>query len=919
MGNKTIPKRKVKNSQGKTTVLTPFERDLDFVGFVKFQADSREIGAYLSRKGDGNYRITFAFDTQGFEATMTEMAVESTLAQIEGAFKDLPPKETLTFHMSSFSEDIDKQLELNQQIDKVRNSKNSNQVDRKVLEAFIFSRKERIGQLRVAGLRKPKQLTIFATYTYEPNEGESDVVEKSLNTILKFFRKNVTQQYGSIQHQKLNNFLKLAYENGFKGWERLLSSKMGLSIQPQSAEEIWQNLWRRFNPKTPAIPIPAYLVFDGKTTTDYKGHTRLSVGSLLQYEDTATPMSTRGYVHCSKYQGLLQLQELPDGWLDGQAQLRYIWNVMSDPEITDTEVITQVTLGNVRLMVDKLSTMTKQAIGKAADAANNGSVNVKANVDAQRAVEAQELLYKGALPLRVSTVFIIHRDEIESLEESCRILSNKLTSPAWLVKECDDSWNPWLQTFTGLVWDRLYATPSDLRYSCTTEEIQGFIPLVKPTSPDRRGFELIAAEGNEPLFIDLYGSETKRIGIFAASRGGKSVNVSGMIAEALEHDIPVSIIDYPREDGTGTFSEVVPLLDGAYFNILNEFYNIFELPKLRGFDRETQELRLNDFKDSLLEILQTIVVGTDDEVKNKTEIRSVLVIAMDAFMKETSIKRRYKDAANQGFGSDAWQQIPTLEDYIEFCTPARIDTPNASQSLISAIGYINLKLKSFIKTKIGISLSSPSSFKSDAQIFAVALAKLSNPEEAVIIAMATNLVILRRSLGYSKSIVFIDEAPILFSFEAIAKQIGFYFAAGGKSGITVILSAQEPGSIYQSPHGAKVFASMDAFLIGRIKGAAVQAFVNILQVPLEMAKKCASKDFFPKGEGLYSQWMLCANESFTLCRYYPSRLLIGAVANNKPETEIRLRCLEKYPNKIEALIAASNEIIDLIQGKASPP
>ncbi|NJS15302.1 MAG: hypothetical protein HC788_12730, partial [Sphingopyxis sp.] len=162
-------------------------------------------------------------------------------------------------------------------------------------------------------------------------------------------------------------------------------------------------------------------------------------------------------------------------------------------------------------------------------------------------------------------------------------------------------------------------------------------------------------------------------------------------------------------------------------------------------------------------------------------------------------------------------KMPTLQDYIEFCTLQRLKLDNPSNSLLEAIGYINLRLKGFINTKIGKTLSNPSSFKIEAQIFAIALANLNNQEDAVIVAMATNLVILRRSLGFDRSIVFIDEAPILFTFEAIAKQIAFYFAAGGKMGITAILSAQEPSSIAQSPHGAKVFASMDAILIGRIK------------------------------------------------------------------------------------------------------
>ncbi|NJQ98420.1 MAG: hypothetical protein HC784_14125 [Hydrococcus sp. CSU_1_8] len=82
-----------------------------------------------------------------------------------------------------------------------------------------------------------------------------------------------------------------------------------------------------------------------------------------------------------------------------------------------------------------------------------------------------------------------------------------------------------------------------------------------------------------------------------------------------------------------------------------------------------------------------------------------------------------------------------------------------------------------------------------------------------------------------------------------------------------------------------------------------------------MARKCASKDFYPKSEGLYSQWLLTTNEDFTLCHYYPSHLLLAAVANNKPETAIRLKWMAQIKNKVKALKMASVEIIALIQKK----
>jgi hypothetical protein len=477
-----------------------------------------------------------------------------------------------------------------------------------------------------------------------------------------------------------------------------------------------------------------------------------------------------------------------------------------------------------------------------------------------------------------------------------------------LAREIDYPWIPWLQTFPGLRWDLLYAAPWDRRFNCLTSEVSGFVPLVKTVSQDRTGFELIATEGGSPVFVDLF-SEVKHIGVFATTRGGKSVLVSDLLTDALAHGMPVSILDYPREDGTGTFSEYVPLLNGSYFNIATECLNLFELPQLKGFPSEIQAQRLADFQDNLLVILETMVIGTQAKGQiNPQAVRSILNLAMAAFFGDIKIQRRYELANTQGFGSEAWQDIPTLKDFIKFCTIGRLKMTTPTPELLTAIEYINLRLDSWLESRIGKALASPSTFRSDAQLFAVAMANLSNQEDAAMIAMATNLVILRRSLGYSRSIVFIDEAPILFGFEAIAEQIAKFFANGAKSGISVIISAQEPKSISQTKSAAKVFDNLAIKLIGRIQPTAIDNFVEILKIPREIVARCAGEAFYPKKEGFYSQWILSDGLYYTPCRYYPSYLQLAAVANNKPETAVRLKHLAQHQNPVVALIETAKEL-----------
>lgn len=908
--NAKLKNKVVKNGQNAKSLLSPFEAAVQFSTFINFKVGGREVGAYLCRKKESSYKITFAFDCKGIAPVLPDATLSDVFAKLEGGFKDLPDGEELTFHLESFADDFDRQIELSGLSTKVKGNSDPRQVDSQVLRGLIYSKKERTQYLRDNGLRKPKKLTLYGTYTYEASEGERDALEKTINAVLKLFRQNVTGEYDSQKYNELNNYLESAYKDGLKQWELALGNKMGLTIRPLKVEEIWGNLWKRFN-RTAPINVPQYLVFNGINTTEVV-NSEVSTLSLLLNNEDSVPVSARNFVHCNgKYQAVMLLADKPDGWSDESAQLRYIWKLLSDREITDTEVICQVVKGNQKALQEKLSTLTEQSIGKAADAAKNGTVNVGANKNAQRAVEAQELLFDGCVPLRMACTFIIHREKLQDLDDACRSLASKVYRPAWLTREIDYIWHPWIQSFPGLVWDKLYAAPWDRRFNCLSSEIAGFIPVTKTTSPHDRGFELIAAEGNAPILIDIY-SQVLHVGVFATTRAGKSVLVSDILTDALSHGMPVSILDFPREDGTGTFSEYVPLLGGAYFNIANECLNLFELPKLKGFDRETQEQRQSDFQDSLLEILATIVLTDKLEGKdNVQEVRSILLLAMNAFFKDIQIQRRYSLANSEGLGTDAWSKMPTLIDYIGYCTIGRLKMTSPTEKLLEAIEYINLQLDAFVSSKIGRSLSSPSTFKSDSQLFAIALANLANQQDALIVAMATNLVILRRSLGYSRSIIFIDEAPILFSFEAIAEQIGKFFANGAKSGIGLIISAQEPKSIAQAKCAAKVFDNLAIVLVGRIRASAIDNFVNILKIPLETISRCATEDFYPKMQDRYSQWVMFDGISYTVCQYYPSNLQLAAVANNKPETEIRLRHMSQNSNPVRALIATADELLGL--------
>jgi hypothetical protein len=214
---------------------------------------------------------------------------------------------------------------------------------------------------------------------------------------------------------------------------------------------------------------------------------------------------------------------------------------------------------------------------------------------------------------------------------------------------------------------------------------------------------------------------------------------------------------------------------------------------------------------------------------------------------------------------------------------------------------------------VGKSISRPSTFRTDAQLLVFALANLSNDEDAAILSLSAYSAALRRALASSASIFFIDESPILFQYDAISQLVARLCANGAKAGVRVILSGQDPNSIANSLGGPKIFQNMTTRLVGRIQPTAVDSFVEILKYPKEIIARNASESFFPKKEGIYSQWLVDELGTFTHARFYPAYQLLAAVANNPHEQLARTAAMRRHADKFVGLNEFSRELVSSIR------
>ena len=101
------------------------------------------------------------------------------------------------------------------------------------------------------------------------------------------------------------------------------------------------------------------------------------------------------------------------------------------------------------------------------------------------------------------------------------------------------------------------------------------------------------------------------------------------------------------------------------------------------------------------------------------------------------------------------------------------------------------------------------------------------------------------------------------------------------------MAAQDPNTLANSPAGAKIIQNISTRFIGRIQPVAQQSFVEILKIDPQIIARNAGKNFYPAKEGLYSQWLLDEQSTYTFVRYYSPPLLLAVVANNPNETAAR--------------------------------
>ena len=908
-----VGSKKVKVTRSKSKQLHPFEDFLDLTTLVRLQRNNQRIGAYLLNKKsliDDNTKLqlVFGYTCIGFHPVFnSDEQLEAFSKAFESGCKDIPQGEKFTFRWSSFCDYTDTKNYL------LNRLSSSNSPESEFLDWAQYAR---IQQLTHEHSRKIVTLNVYTTFTISFEDADSgDPLDKFLLRIGNFLQRRFTKSGGNeITKKRLSKILNKAFDISTRHQQIL--DEMLLLPQQKTEKQLWKELCQNIGSQL--IEIPHTLILDEHGLREefatgiqpdeavYKDPLRLVLESEAHLTsvllNNGVPFADRQWVclphqaNSKRYVGVMVLSRKPEVFASTAAQARFLWDIFSRDTIFDVEIITEISPANRGLVRSSQQMITRRSRTLDLNVQQRKSVDVSAQINVERSVEAQHRLYTGDVPENLSLVVLVYRDTPEEVDDACRTISGYINQPAELSREYEYAWLIWLQTLH-IRLEPTLVSPYNRRLTFFTSEIQGLVCAIQTAMADELGFELIADEGDSPVKIDF--SKTKNVLVIGTTGSGKSVLVATIIAECLALGMSVLIIDLPNDDGTGTFGDFTPYNKGFYFDISKESNNLVQPLDLSNVLNEEERLdRIRAHRNDVILIVSQLVLGSQvfDGFLAHT-IESVIPLGIKAFYDEPEIQQRFELARRDGLGSTAWDNTPTLADMEPFFSEKHIDLGYEDENVEKALNFIRLRLQFWKASSIGEAICKPSTFDTDAKLITFALTNLQSGKDAEVFGMSAYIAASRQSLSSPNSVFFMDEASVLLRFNALSRLVGRKCATARKSGNRVFLAAQDVVSIAKSEAGEQILQNMPCRLIGRIVPGAAQSFSSTLGIPKEIIDK--NETFRPNVKQLYTLWLLDYNNKYIRCRYYPNYAVLALTANSREEQAARDRFKEKYQDKFE--------------------
>ncbi len=908
--------------KGKKRKYHHIESKYKLLTYGQIEVEGKEVGFTVLKRGAQGIFI-FGWTIEGHSPSMRSEEADSIIEACTNALNQMPKDVDIKMY-EDLEQDCEEYLKMQGEL------LLSRELD-PLSKASVRSRAKRAKELKEEGRLLKHTIRVYAKYRVVLG-GDYAVKQNWLEEMLSLTQPLV----GAIKGKDFNSkeawskVIRYAYNYGYKRVNFLLSdNKGGFSVKAKTmnvhqmyhCDYLELHALTKQNPQVP--PTPQYIVYGEYGLLDpiinqWGTH---SLGSIFQGQGgiSAAPQFDRKIAYFpvkNKYGGFIRIGQISyfakDGESISRGYLKYAWNILAGATrgIYDCRLITEITADRTGFEIVNLDRTISSTIKREALAAKKQTVDVIATLKREKAVEARGLLANKNIPYWVSMGIWLYRDTPEELEQDLEELAGRITGASVEIEQnCVE--DIWLQSLT-IEWEAFLTKPNHRRQKYISYQALPSIPLVKIKQLDKKGVMLVTRELSTPLFLDI-AEEKNHTAIIAKSGAGKSNLILDMLLEYIVRGYLAVLFDFPRPDGSSTYTVLVPLLQklgfrAAYHDVRSSVMNIIEFPDLRHVEDAQRKQEIIDRAfDNHIRLLQTLVMGGVENPDREMIVTGLLSDCYKSFVDNPQIKARYSAAIEGGFGSEAYSRMPILEDFVDYAEEwfgKLIDSKEGRISILvnDTIDVIITQLRGVLKTALGRSINGISSFDTKVDILVIGLTNVSASSDSLIYAMSGLNALYRASFNAKRSLLGIDEGTILYKFPAFARETGTIPVHGRKWSCNFLIAAQEIKTILNSCSGGEIFKNLDNIFGGHIESSAIPEMTSTdVDFRKEIVKKYTSSGFKPSAELLQSYWYWKRGDEHIEVTHPACEMVLGLGATEQYEDEFRKEVMSRYKDKVEGL------------------
>ncbi|PSB43161.1 hypothetical protein C7B80_25105 [Cyanosarcina cf. burmensis CCALA 770] len=861
---------------------------------LEYQIEGRRVGAFLLREGNA-YKIVFGFKLEPISPFLESVTYRSIGERLTEGLKDLPIREFPKIVARNVADCTERLAELTALQNKAPTS------ELKFLYAWEL---DRVISLTRTLRHNPKYLDFYGTYQLKNSVYQAEGwLEEQIALFLSAIKLKTSSSSKEIDSTQFSNLLYQAFERGFRNWELFIEDRIGLKMRPYTIDEMYQLEWEENNGGKPPVlneedlehgSLPQVLVVRQNNIQWKVNHSTDIKTWLFQ---SGPPDSDRQWIKlpgAKKVMSVVAMSLLPQKtWEPGTEKIQLEYAVKGLNAVPNSRVVVQLHQTNQEAIQQRLLDLSNQAWANIRGDALVGRQNLAGSVNFEDAKQVYEDLRRDGHAIDFSWIGIVERQIQTSTKtalDKLAIATQRFTSKysqGTVVRE-DGYTEQYWQESRALSWNPLLTNPDRQQREVTTV-VKAFLPIMLPRSKDRAGLEFIDSVSKTPLYIE----DPKHFIICGTTGAGKSVLAScGIFLRDLAEGFNVFIIDNTRADGSGSFDEFTKFNHGNYFDVTKEGHNLFET--LDWNTIEGGQDKKDVYESNLKLALRGLCLSEDINLQRKTDADLILAHCLDTFWKNTEVQKRYEWAHQAGFGTTAWQEMPTFNTFLPFLSADSLPEKNVEFSEL--ISRMNITLKAFLKSPIGRAISKPSSFRSDAKLIVFALANIKDDREALPVAIMSYSSAILRALMTGKTRFFIDEMNTLVKRSAIADLAGEVAAQGRKSNIWLGLSGQSLAAIYKCSAAEDILKNIQTYFTGKITSDGLKDFINPLtgnydSVPEHLLRQAVSDFEIPRAE-MCSRWIVSSRGEHWIGDFYPGFASFALTMNAADEMNMKIQSRE---------------------------